>query len=718
MKFSGHPCRVAILTVLALASLAFDPPAPDAATMSIIVRDKSGAGFNDPTPIAPVGGNTGTTRGEQRLNALQFAADIWGGLISSAVPITIGAHFDPLTPCSSSSAVLAFAGASANAANFDAAAVPDTWYPIALANALSGQDLDPGSNNTDIEATFSSKIDDGSCAFPLTFYYGVDGHPLGNQVDFVTVALHELAHGLGFVTLVNLSSGAKAKNLDDAFMRNLADHSTGKLYPEMTNAERAAASQNSGSLVWVGDAVKAASGVLSSGTVGKAVRLYAPSPQEPGSSVSHWDAALFPNQLMEPIIVGTIHDVGLTRQAFQDIGWPQAATLVVTPSSFDYGQVDTGSAGDETFTVENPGSSSIKVTSTETTGPDAAQFDVLGGVNSFTLGPGETTSVTVRFTPAAPSGTKNATLKLTTNSAGGSSVDVPLRGTAAATNPKISVTPTALDFHTVTVGAPADQSVTVKNTGTGTLQVASAQLGGANAAEFEVQGASSFSLAPGETHDVVVRFTPAAPSGGRSATLEFASNDAAIPTKTVSLKGDSLVPVHDLAVTKITVSASVPGGGGTKPVQVQIQNRSNHDEIISAADVDNRLVTLTVTRIDGDGEECANAVVALDADKNGSLFAHGPKTVHPKSTLTINFLVTYQCAAPLPKSQSDQGDYRHSARVFHKVLGAPDQHPQDNVCPHDALGTVPNPDGKLKDTGCGTKQPDGTFAAPQTNVVP
>jgi hypothetical protein len=423
---------------------------------------------------------------------------------------------------------------------------------------------------------------------------------------------------------------------------------------------------------------------------------------------------------MEPIIVGTIHNMGLARQALQDIGWPGAAGeagLEVTPSSFDYGEVETGQASDETFTVTNSGSSSIHVATTETTGPDAALFEVLGGVNAFTLSPGATKPVTVRFTPAAPKGVKNAALRFTASDAGGAAIDVPLRGTAVVTNPKINVTPATLNFDSVTVGSSAEDSFTVKNSGTGTLQIASAQVVGPNAGEFEVVGAPSFSLAAGETHDVTIRFTPVAPTGDRSASLEFASNDAATPTKTVSLKGESVVPVNDLAVTSITVPASVPGGGGTKPVKVQIQNRSNHDEVIDEADLDNGLVRLTVTRIDSDGEDCANAVVALDASKNAGLFSKGPKVLASKSSLTVNFLVTYRCVTPLTKSESDSGDYSHSARVLHTVLGGQDQHPDDNVCPHDALGTVPNPDGKLKDTGCGTKQPDGTFAAPETNVV-
>jgi hypothetical protein len=49
----------------------------------VLNADGPGEGFNDPTPVAPVGGNPGTTRGQQRLIAFQFAADIWGATLDS-----------------------------------------------------------------------------------------------------------------------------------------------------------------------------------------------------------------------------------------------------------------------------------------------------------------------------------------------------------------------------------------------------------------------------------------------------------------------------------------------------------------------------------------------------------------------------------------------------------------------------------------------------------
>src|ERR1043166_7514163 len=80
-----------------------------AATVAVVNLDGPDQGFNDPSPRAPIGGNTGTKLGQERLNALQFAADIWGANLNSAVEIRVGANFEPL-PCNSTSAVLGEAG--------------------------------------------------------------------------------------------------------------------------------------------------------------------------------------------------------------------------------------------------------------------------------------------------------------------------------------------------------------------------------------------------------------------------------------------------------------------------------------------------------------------------------------------------------------------------------------------------------------------------------
>src|SRR5215475_16017002 len=80
---------------------------------------------------------------------------------------------------------------------------------------------------------------------------------------------------------------------------------------------------------YVGPEVAAASGVLTAGRVGDHVRMFAPSPQQGGSSVSHFDTALSPNEPMEPIYTGPRHTLGLTVSALQDMGWPQSTPAIV-----------------------------------------------------------------------------------------------------------------------------------------------------------------------------------------------------------------------------------------------------------------------------------------------------------------------------------------------------------------------------------------------------
>ncbi len=260
--------ETAAAAILAGLLCLWTPVVLAAATITILNTNAAGVGFNDPTAATPLGGNTGTTVGEQRLIAFQHAADIWGALLDSSIEIRIQASFIPLT-CDATSAVLGSASSIQVVSDFSGARVPGTWYVTALANKQAGVDLMPGDPKTpadDIRATFNSNLGAANCLAGTGWYYGLDNNH-GNNVDLVAVLLHEFGHGLGFLTLVDLNSGAEFMGHPDIFERNILDTGSEKLWPAMTSAERAASVINARHVVWNGAHVFAAvPHILSPGT--------------------------------------------------------------------------------------------------------------------------------------------------------------------------------------------------------------------------------------------------------------------------------------------------------------------------------------------------------------------------------------------------------------------------------------------------------------------
>ena len=293
------------------------------ANIIIINTDSAGVGFNDNTSATPIGGNTGTTLGEQRLIAFNFAADLWGGVLDSGLTIRVDASFAPLS-CNSQSAILGSAGPTTIHANFPGVPFSGTWYPQALANSIAGFDQ---SGQADMSAQFNGNIDfNNGCLSGTNWYYGLDNNNPGNTIDFLNTVMHELGHGLGFSGYVNLSTGALQGGMTDVFARFTYDNSQMLHWNEMSNSQRASSATSSGNLVWDGPNATALAGdLLSSGTDGSGFpRLYAPSTLAVGSSVYHWDTGTSPNTLMEPFLSGSLvasESLDLTPAQMKDIGW-------------------------------------------------------------------------------------------------------------------------------------------------------------------------------------------------------------------------------------------------------------------------------------------------------------------------------------------------------------------------------------------------------------
>jgi hypothetical protein len=243
-----------LLSLLATAPL-LGAAAAGAVTLRVIPADEPGEGFNDPTPVAPVGGNPGTTLGEQRRIAVQFAADLWSATLEGPEEIRMRASFDPLPPCFPTGGTVAFAEPRKVYANFPGARLRDVWYPAALADRLAGTDLDPG--EPEIVAQLNSELGTPGCLAGAHWYYGLDNRH-GRSADLVTTMLHELGHGLGLNGFTSVVTGENLAGLPDIYSVLTYDLSARKAWNEMTDAERVASATNTWQLVWSGPETTAA----------------------------------------------------------------------------------------------------------------------------------------------------------------------------------------------------------------------------------------------------------------------------------------------------------------------------------------------------------------------------------------------------------------------------------------------------------------------------
>lgn len=231
--------------------------------MEIEYADASDRGFFDQTPVEPLTSNPGLTLGEQRRLAFERALEIWARALQSRVPVRIEATFDPFPelPCEETAAVLGAARAQSAFAGFAGAPRADVYYPSPLADKLAGVDLDP--SESDITALFNPRLDDGRCLGGLGWNYDFEAGT--GQADFVNTVLHELAHGLGFASLVDEVSGEAGSGIS-VFETLMFDNELNKTWEQMSAAERAFSITNPFGLVWLGERVtNAAPRLLSPG---------------------------------------------------------------------------------------------------------------------------------------------------------------------------------------------------------------------------------------------------------------------------------------------------------------------------------------------------------------------------------------------------------------------------------------------------------------------
>jgi beta-lactamase superfamily II metal-dependent hydrolase len=245
----------------------------------------------------------------------------------------------------------------------------------------------------------------------------------------------------------------------------------------------------------------------------------------------------------------------------------------VSPTSIGFGTVVVGGTATATLTIANLSTTATMTLNALTIdGSNAASFSV-AAPGATSLAPGETTTVSVTFAPAA-AGPHTATLTVPTAANG--SVTVALSGAATG---GIAVDPAALDFGSQSIGSLSSLPLTIANPTTDTTITLSPpfSLTGANAGEFFAGAPSATTLGPGEVAGLAVGFQPTS-VGPKSATLAIGSLNGG--TRLIALSGQVACPTLSIsgALPAGIVGASylqtLVGNGGTAPYTFSIASGS------------------------------------------------------------------------------------------------------------------------------------------------
>ena len=205
---------------------------------------------------------------------MQAAVDVWAANFESKVPI----HIEATWGRSSSYSVLGSARPGNYFANFAGAPDPSLWYPSALANALAGRDLD--GDNPEMIITVNSLAD---------WYRGGGVGPSKSEYDLQSVMLHEMAHGLGFLSTSNYDEFFGYGSIDqptpfDAYIQT----GDGRRLSDLPSPSLELGEALTSKLVWSG-----VNGIAANG--GVKPLLHSPKKYEDGSSTSHLDENAFDN---------------------------------------------------------------------------------------------------------------------------------------------------------------------------------------------------------------------------------------------------------------------------------------------------------------------------------------------------------------------------------------------------------------------------------------
>jgi len=347
---------------------------------------------------------------QEALDAFEYAMRIWETYLQSSVPVRIEATWRDLDEN-----VLGNAGPTLIAQVPPPVGQSDTWYAVAQASAMSGVDIIGTNATQDFDIRMNI-----NCEFN-NWYFGTDANTPANRIDFVSVVLHEIGHGIGFIGSMRAdpdvqiaewgfesNAGITYPIIYDRFVEDGEGRSVlnETVYPQQSRPLYDAVTGQDNGVLFTGMDASMVNASLP-------VPLYAPIPWRSGSSYSHLDQATFfntENALMRPRIdsQSAIHTPGpVFCGMLSDMGWPLGSNCLdligiesaisVEQTEIDYGVSNVGEREIKTLTIENLPSAEDPLSGRLVI--DSPHYFIPSTQRSFSIPPGGSIDIPIRYNP-------------------------------------------------------------------------------------------------------------------------------------------------------------------------------------------------------------------------------------------------------------------------------------------------------------------------------
>ena len=299
---------------------------------------------------------------------------------------------------------------------------------------------------------------------------------------------------------------------------------------------------------------------------------------------------------------------------------PEDAKISFSASSLSWGNVEVGESVAKTFTVSNPGSTALNISSIKVVASDNTQnpdYFTISPSSSCTINAGKSKSFTVTFSPKSAK-SYSATVAIKSNATnatlGTSLVDLSGTGTEVQTPGYLEASPATLSYGDVTVGTALGNEagrVTFTNTGGSEVSISS------------IDCPTGFSHSPSLTFPIVV-----SPGGTKTITFAFKPTEAKTYSGYIQVNSNASNGVLKVKVTGYGVEAAQPSISAS-PTSI------NYGDVTVGKALGNETGRVTFTNT-GDADL---SISSIDCPTG---FSHSPSlsfpiVVSPGDTKTITF---------------------------------------------------------------------------------